>query len=470
VSSTQDRVIAAMSAASRLIDDVPPLRLSPGPRSRLPRRGQRSGLGRTLRWGAPLAAAAVIVAVTVVLVMVKNIPDGQVAPRSTATMTTDGVPRYYAALVQGSGTVTTPNRVQIRETLTGKLIGTAKPPGTTTFEGITGAADDLTWVVDAETRPIAGTKGPLGQELRAHNWYRLRLSPGAARPVSLTPLPIPLTGDSVDAIALSPDGSRLAIVTQPPGQGASSLGQLTLRVYSMANGTVLRSWGARSTPESQLVMSGPGALAGNQVLAWTDDGSALAFSVLTEQRAGLIAGTKMYRWNITSAAVRVLPYDTPSGASLLAARPAFALRTPMESPPPNSRLRCDVATTQRLLFTSDGRLICGGTGAVPHPGPPDTCGYPSDWYRIGMLEYSGAYPGSVRVLERYVSSCAVFPDVTPLWTSPSGDAQLGFLRLPENDDPRSLENAPKFGLFRNGRFTQLPSPFAAALFSSYLAW
>jgi hypothetical protein len=77
VSSVEDRVHAAMSAAADLatreIPTAPPLRLPPGPAA-----GDRSRHAprRWIRWAAPLAAAAAVVALAVSLVLIKGIQNG----------------------------------------------------------------------------------------------------------------------------------------------------------------------------------------------------------------------------------------------------------------------------------------------------------------------------------------------------------------------------------------------------------
>jgi hypothetical protein len=469
VSSVEERVERAMSAAAELVDSMPPLRLSAKPGARV-----RSGAARSrlIRRTTPLAAAVMVVAVAVSLVALRDIPNGRVAPSAAPTALPTGVPRYYAALVQPGTDQFGTKRIQVRETWTGKLIATVNPPAGTTFAGITGAADDLTFVT--ETQPaLAGEAAVQRQMVQSRTWYLMRIAPGAARPVSLTRIPIPVTPSAtqVDGIALSPDGTRLAIAQRKSEWNFSFPGDVTLRVYDVRTGAVLRSWSARSTGSQQVIMPSGDVPDGNLTLAWTDDGSALAFGTLTEQQR-----------RISRADVRVLPYATPSGTSLLTARPAFALLVPSAVAPASSRLRCDFTTARQLLLTSDGRLICAGIGVSRHAAVDKLgCANGQAWYLIGMLAYSAAYPGAVQVLQRYASECVTRPTgVDPLWTSPSGDTQLGFMALRENGTLRragpgqATSYQATFGMFRDGRFTPLPMPvpllFGSSLATSYIAW
>jgi hypothetical protein len=464
-----ERVQRAMSAASDLVDSMPPLQLPAKPGARVRRGAARR---RMIRRATPLAAAAMVVAVAVSLVTLRNIPSGRVAPSATPTALPSGVPRYYAALVQPGADQFGQKRIQLRETLTGRLIGTVNPPAGTTFAGITGAADDLTFVADTQPA-LAGEAAVEHQVVQPRTWYLMRIAPGGARQVTLTRIPVPVTpsGTGVKGIALSPDGARLAVALWQSEWNGDLTGEVTLQVYDVRTGAVLRSWRARSTTALQLVIPTTSVPDGNLTLAWSGDGSALAFGAMTEQQH------KMPR-----ADIRVLPYNTPSGTSLLAARPAFALQTPAEAPPANSRLRCDFTTTWQLLLTSDGRLICAGTGISQQAvsGKPACANGPA-WYLVSVLEYSAAYPGTVRVLRQYASDCSKGPTgVDPLWTSPSGDIQLGFMGLRENGTLRkarprqATDYQPTFGMFRNGRFTPLPMPvpllFNGFRSTSYIAW
>jgi hypothetical protein len=77
--------------------------------------------------------------------------------------------------------------VVVGDTRTGKRLVTFKPPKGVTFGGVTGAADDRTFVVAAWQFPAPEgifTGNPAG-------WYLLRVAPGSRNPATLTVLSIP---------------------------------------------------------------------------------------------------------------------------------------------------------------------------------------------------------------------------------------------------------------------------------------
>jgi hypothetical protein len=128
---------------------------------------------------------------------------------------------------------------------TGKQIGYVPLPGQPMLgEPIAAAADDRTFVAaEAVTRPtvvkVAGRTEQGLPTLESLRWYLLRIFPGSADPVRITRLPIPSTAayGSISAMALSGDGSELAVAYRT---GKS----VTLRVYSVATGQPRHSWSA----------------------------------------------------------------------------------------------------------------------------------------------------------------------------------------------------------------------------------
>ena len=105
MSREEDLIRSTTRAIASTVREVPPLQLEPAPddlrfHARPPRR--RDGLRRRWwSWGAPLITAAVVVALALSLVLVKDIQNGGAVPKGPATATPsgpDGAPRYYAAL------------------------------------------------------------------------------------------------------------------------------------------------------------------------------------------------------------------------------------------------------------------------------------------------------------------------------------------------------------------------------------
>jgi hypothetical protein len=133
-------------AAATEIQTEPPLRLPPVP---VPAPGarRRPVPRRWIRWGAPLTAAAAVVALAISLVLIKGIPNGSVVPPTATSSTStgvDSVPRYYVAITRGGGIVA-------GDSVTGQTLGRIAPPPGLTFTSVTAAADDRTFVVFAVT-------------------------------------------------------------------------------------------------------------------------------------------------------------------------------------------------------------------------------------------------------------------------------------------------------------------------------
>ena len=459
---------AAMRELASIVTDAPPLRLAP-------HRGTDPSRRRVRRpwaaWITPLAAAAAVIMLAITLVAVRSNPNGPVVPATKPTPASASVPAYYAELVQEPGNADNPDQIQVRKTLTGKLVAAVNPAAGATFAGITGAADDRTFVVDTQPGAIQGPNSdPSKQSVRPRTWYLLRLSPGSARPASLTRLRIPPTpaGSAVMGISLSPDGTRLAAAFQTPGWGISPTGSMTLRVYSLRSGAVLRSWTAPYGKDRYLFPPAVGLADDNLSLAWTGDGTALAFGQLTLPPGEVNDGALPPQIALTSEEVRELPYATPSGANLLSARVAFTF--PGGAQHASVGLNCGEAATTDLVFTADGQLLCEGTAMVRDPGSIGTgnCASGTPWYEFALLEYPTS--GAARTVVRHTANCAGLSALLPLWTSPSGSTQLVLLSLQKTVAETSLT----FGVFRDGKFSAVPTP--AALVSegdlplSYIAW
>lgn len=137
-----------------------------------------------------------------------------------------GAPPYYLTLVNGR---IRPHQaypdqyVAVVDTATGATLATLRPPKPFhTFDYVIGAADDRTFVLEAQ-RTNGGNAATL---------FAAQIDP-SRRAVTLTALPIPpiRPDGQVNGIALSPDGSRLAVLMRLAGYQR-------LSVYSMTSGAV----------------------------------------------------------------------------------------------------------------------------------------------------------------------------------------------------------------------------------------
>jgi hypothetical protein len=242
MNSVEDRLRAATLAAADTVADQSqaPLRLPahPAPR-RLP--GVRLAVPRLM---ASVATAAAVVAVIATVVVARDVAANHRSPAGGGPggpgAITAQVPPFFVAVTATSTHPAAPeySDAVIARTGTGKILATVHPPAPyNSFLAVSAAADDRTFVLAAQKlpRPSQGIIQPTGP-IRL---YLLRLHPGRRLATKLTPLPIPVVRGTFGPIelALSPSGTRLAVIKEP--SGFAELSQL--RVYNLANGQT-RVW------------------------------------------------------------------------------------------------------------------------------------------------------------------------------------------------------------------------------------
>jgi hypothetical protein len=245
--------------------------LRAAPRARLAR--------RLLTWRGPVAAVAVVLLVAATLVALRSarnehaVPAASPSPIAGPPLPAGAIPRYYVTTAWVNDAKSKKGIAQAwvaGDAKTGKQIGYVLLPGPQSesglgiWEPIAGAADDRTFVAaESVTRQavvkdrFAAHRTDLGMPiLESLRWYLLRIFPGSADPVRLTTLPIPSTAayGSINAMALSGDGTELAV--------AYRTGKLdTLRVYSVATGQPQHAWSATGTnPVTDLSWVGDSAV------------------------------------------------------------------------------------------------------------------------------------------------------------------------------------------------------------------
>ena len=151
-----------------------------------------------------------------------------------------------------------PQHASIRATPTGKALATVRPPRPySVFTFVTGAGDDRTssWPPSAG----GGSHGARGRAAEQRNvttadeFFRLRFDP-ATRTARLTPLQVPQedSSGSLSGIAVSPDGTKLAMTLHPGRRSRSSpwsrIGQ-ALDLARAAHST--RVWVGNDKPDGQ---------------------------------------------------------------------------------------------------------------------------------------------------------------------------------------------------------------------------
>lgn len=460
----EDLIRSTAVAIAATVREVPPLRLSTvtgNPRT-VARHARRSR--RPRGWLVPAAAAAAVLVIAVTLVLIRDIPNGRVAPPTRPVPAVDGVPAYYAGLAKTSGAPTSPEQIVVVGTVTGKRLAAVTPPAGTTFAGITGAADDRTFVVD--TQP--GSLDPDSEPWQPRTWYLLRIDPGSAHPARLTPLPIPGTaqGTNVLAIALSPEGTELAVALQPDGLNDMSA-PTYLRVYSVASGAVQNSWFSTATRDSS---GEPQLFAGtkyagadsNLALAWVGQ-RGLAFGYSRVIPGKTIDGSQVTLQKVTLAQIRFISLQAKNGGDLITAGTVLASLAPVPRDAP-APLACGLEALDGILVANQGAasdsptLVCGATGGTYYRRgglDPKTMCASQPAFSLGLVEYAAGASAPSRVLARYASRCGgPLLTLQPLWSNSTGTTQLGLLGLRQGG---SLAT-PRFGIFTKGTFTPLPMP------------
>jgi hypothetical protein len=345
MTATQERAVAAMRAIGDTVTGAPPLRLPPqtaAARSpRFTRLGRQTSRAWRL-WLVPATAAVAVVAIAVSLAVVRSAPkEPQTLPGTetpgSATLGTGGsagVPPYYVTLPAFGWTAYAPATAPtgsnnqtvlvVGETATGKRLATVPPPRGLAFNVVTGAADDRTFIVGAT---------PTGMKtvsmLWPETWYLLRISPGTSHVARLTRLHVPAV-DDVTGVALSPDGTELAVASKQFNVlGSSSANNPPrLSLWSVATGKELWHWATQSgwiTASTPAAGSRPEPFDTDGMataLRWTPDGGALAYAWngaeirlldLTAQGPGPDLDKDLVKASRLRASIG--DYDTPAGAS-----------------------------------------------------------------------------------------------------------------------------------------------------------
>jgi len=454
MNSVEGRVRAAMSAAVDLADreirSAPPLRLPPAPapggrRPRAPR--------RWIRWAAPLTAAAVVVALAVSLVLIRDVQNGGPVTQGPATSTApvgpagpDGVPRYYVAISQQRGVV-------VGDSVAGTILAKVAPPThkgyTTFFKSVTAAADDRTFVVLAETYPDSVIKSPAGIQKSAvtASWYELRLAPGTADPASLTLLPLPrmvTTGSDVGAefaTALSGSGRELAVST------VTAAG-LAVKVYSVATGKLLHDW-TTSDPSLSLTDSYTQGLNGQPSLTWIDGDRVLA--VETASATQKSTSKNPFLGFGAKDVVRELTVAGPATGDLVADGKVVWDEQTWEYPT-NLLQSCTGERGEMRLISADGTTV--GCFAVTGPGTNPNLSfltYPLETGPAVAAKATVEY-GVTHMAQKGISTNQV------MWISPSGDAIVGAWTTYAAGTLEDAANGLHIGVMSHGTFTPLRFP------------
>jgi hypothetical protein len=329
-----------------------------------------------------------------------------------------------------------PNGLVVGDSLTGKTIATFTPPAGTSFESVSGAADDRTFVV----LDVANPHNPeLGQ---ADSWYEVKLAPGTAHPATLTYLPIePRYG--VVATALSDSGKELAVATAAAAvTGGPLVKELT--VFSVATGRALHSWSTQNAtafiPAAWTAGMTPSQF---PVLTWIDNDQAITFTTMSQSATD-------------PETVRKLNVSGPLAGDLMAASEVIwtAPTTGKPTAGDTRGMTCAVLLLSRLppLVSADGKTISCATVTLSaslsvtfstyHLAAGSAhAGQPTIDYQVSRTVHGGSTEGGEL-----------------LWVSPSGDTLIGAWEIGAASNSPSSSFPAHIGVISHGKFTSLRLP------------
>jgi hypothetical protein len=411
----------------RLRRDLKDLSERAGPDSirplRVPAVRRRS---RAVRWLAPVAAVAAVIGV-IVGVSVASQPAGQghgeplVIRPATSPEPAGTMPLYYVTAYQsfGAGSREPATFAAVHDSATGATLTTVRMPTLEGYQGdtegpdITAAGDDRTFVITESATMSSAAWNSVSR------FYLLRVA-ADGRSASLRLLPVSIRNLMVDGVALSPDGSKLAVAAQRC-QGAGRCQFTGIRVITLATGAAAdwtaQASGAVYTP----------SWAGDDYLAfeWESAGGAQGYRLLD------VAGT---------------------GGDLLAG-PAIASPAPVAA---------DGGYTAPALITADGEAVI--TTAISNV--PD--GNRRDTVTARIVELSAATGQLLKVLYKVTTR-----NVTTGTNVANLDQGCQVLSLgPTGVQP--LADCFSFGRVEGGKLTPLagfPSPSASGIAGqSAAAW
>jgi hypothetical protein len=345
-----------------------------------------------------------------------------------------------------------PDSVTVADTLTGQRLATITPPAGSTFVGVTGAADDRTFVLDSVQLSV---RSGFLSATQPRTWYLLRITPGATPVTTLTRLSFPLPGAAdVNGIALSPDGTKLAVLYQVAAGTSGGFpysGSFTLAIYSVATGAVLRTWTGTDPYHGSYGYGSNDVPDPNDNVTWTADGQHLAFAY----RSSNGPSASLYLRELSLGA----PGTDLFKDSTVVAEIAVSTTTG------KSTIWCD-----SLGITGDGQTaVCGAElpkaapvgatlDALTQPAPWTGCAAPTDAANPGLAEISLAGDKLTRVLYEAEPTCMGGGDASVLWSSPSGNTVLGTVTY--TDGPSMTEHRVVV-LYSHGRARTLTWPGAA---------
>jgi hypothetical protein len=252
----------------------------------------------------------------------------------------------------------------VRATWTGATL--ARITTRTPVVGVAGATDGRTFVLDEQRSIIGSSVTWVGRPA----FYLLRLTASGTEE-SLTRLAVPASpkGTVVSGLALSPDGSKLAVDVDSDSWPQAGL--MEIMTYTLATGA-FRSWTTSGVTNADAPFGFTGSgVDGAQSISWTS-GSTLAFGVQST----------------TSVSVRLL--DTTAGGANLIADSRLAVtersfrdlgRSLKNASPPYYFVSC---ITDAMISMDGSAIVCGYSTSV---GKTTTMGFAEYSTRTGTMDH-----------------------------------------------------------------------------------
>jgi hypothetical protein len=347
---------------------------------------------------------------------------GQVVagPPISSYVASGRVPPSYVAITSRGNPNFHPSYAVVRATVSGQTLATIQPSAAdSTIVAATAAADDRTFVLDEQHWATTVTQG-----FEARTFYLFRLgASGRPGPLARLPMTVP-KGQLLTGLALSPDGSKLAMAIQPDNnKNKPDLTQV--RVYTLTTGA-MRTWTGDGTI---------GAYADDAPsLSWADDESTLAFDW-----AAAGPGIHLGVWLLDLGA---------RGGNLIAdSRQAVSLLNQATLDQGAPAATAGQPTCPDPILTPDGSaVVCGAIAAVNQT-------VTATGLKRGAVtefrEYSAATGKVTRILGHWKFASVGGLSAEVLWSNASGSVLIGV--IPTAGDGR-------VGVISGNTFTPLPAP------------
>lgn len=207
---------------------------------------------RVVGWLAPVAAVVAVIGVVAGVSLAgrgsSELPAPAISPEPAGTM-----PRYYVNVYQtyvGPSPLHAVTLAVVHDSATGAVLATVHVPTLSGWNGdqegprVTAAGDDRTFIISETAQRAAGPAAANGLPAAFSNvtrFYRLRVAAGG-RSASLSALSASIGPLTVDDVALSADGGKLAVAAQSC-QNSDRCAFTGIRVITLATGATV-DWAA----------------------------------------------------------------------------------------------------------------------------------------------------------------------------------------------------------------------------------